>query len=434
MRQNFYKSEYSKHICIVGLALVSFFVISVVHTFVYADTVDDLKNKIKDTNTEIQKLEEEIKLYEKSLDKTATQAKSLKNELDALNLSKKKLETELKLTEKNLTTTTKTIGTLKTQISDTETSIDEKKFTIALSMRDLRLADDLSLVERFLLDQSFDSVTEYFDQYEKINTKIVDSISNLEDLQVNLSHKKTEQEKKEDELKKLKNNLSGQQKAVIDTTKQKDKLLLDTKNKESEYARILAEKIQLRAEFEKELFAYESELQIAIDPSKLPKKGAVLSWPVANVFITQQFGKTGSSGRLYASGTHNGIDLRATDGTKVLAALSGTVQATGNTDLKKNCYSYGKWILIKHPNGLSTLYAHLSSVSVSPGDSVTTGDVIAYSGHTGYVTGPHLHLTLLATEGVRVTQIPTATNCQGVTIPIGDPKAFLDPLLYLPSL
>ena len=89
---------------------------------------------------------------------------------------------------------------------------------------------------------------------------------------------------------------------------------------------------------------------------------------------------------------------------------------------------------MKHTNGLSTLYAHLSSISVSQGQTVVTGDIIGYSGRTGYVTGPHLHLTVLASEGVRVMPIPAGKtrNCTGVTIPLADTKAFLDPLLYLP--
>jgi murein DD-endopeptidase MepM/ murein hydrolase activator NlpD len=418
---------------------ISIFVFSLFFFFSYiltgvarADLADTIKSKIESKNSEIKKLEEEIKKYEASLNKTGEQAKSLKNELDNLNSSKKKLETELSLTQKNLDKTAGTIGVLATKITKTKSDIINKKFALVSSLRDIRDVDQISPVESMLSSKSLNEVSEYMEQIEKVNKSFSDIVHELELLNANLSGQKSEQEIKKTELSKLKNNLSGQKKAVLDTVSEKDKLLKVTKNQESNYKKILEEKIRLREEFEKELFKFESELKIAVDPSKLPtKKSGVLAWPLANVLLTQQFGKTGSSGRLYASGTHNGIDLRAADGTKVFASLSGTVQATGNTDAKTNCYSYGKWILIKHTNGLSTLYAHLSSISVNAGDKVATGDIIGYSGHTGYVTGPHLHLTVLASEGVKVMPIPTATNCGGVIIPIGTPQAFLDPLLYL---
>ena len=69
----------------------------------------------------------------------------------------------------------------------------------------------------------------------------------------------------------------------------------------------------------------------------------------------------------------------------------GTVLGTGNTDAIKGCYSFGRWVLIQHDNGLSTIYAHLATMLVSKGDAVSTGQLIGYSDTTGYAVGPHLH-------------------------------------------
>lgn len=400
-----------------------------------ADLAKDLQNKIDSTSQQIQKLEEEIRIYSTSLDKTTAEANSLKNELNALNLSKKKLEAELKLTNKNLDKTTKTISTLAEQIKETEYSIQKKRDTIASSLNNMRAIESVSIVESYLNSQGISEISKYIEQTETVNASIKKSIDELNSLDLKLGGQKKDQEAKKGELKKLQSSLSGQQKAIVDNANTKGKLLTDTKNQESTYQAILKEKLALKEAFEKDLFKFESELKIVIDPSKLPsQKAGILSWPLDKISVTQMFGKTSASGRLYSSGTHNGVDFRASDGTKVMAVASGIVTATGNTDLKKSCYSYGKWILIKHPNGLSSLYAHLSSMTVSPGDTVSVGDTIGYSGRTGYVTGPHLHLTILATEGVRVMQIPTATPCNGVTIPIGSPETFLDPLVYLAKI
>ena len=177
------------------------------------------------------------------------------------------------------------------------------------------------------------------------------------------------------------------------------------------------------------LFELESQLQYVLDPNSIPPAGkGVLRWPLASVFITQQFGKTSSSQRLYVSGTHNGVDFKAPIGTPVHAALTGTVMAT-NLGAVPNC-QYGKWVLIKHLNGLATLYAHLSEVSVQQGSTVTTGQVIGFAGNTGYAIGPHLHFGVYIAEAISFKNY-ICWNKAVVNIPIAPINAYLNPLVYL---
>jgi murein DD-endopeptidase MepM/ murein hydrolase activator NlpD len=89
--------------------------------------------------------------------------------------------------------------------------------------------------------------------------------------------------------------------------------------------------------------------------------------------------------------------------------------------------------MIKHENGLSTIYGHLSVISVSQGQSLSTGDLVGYSGNTGYTTGPHLHISVYATEGVRIEQYVNSRGCKQAVIPLADTKAYLDPMLYFPQ-
>jgi murein DD-endopeptidase MepM/ murein hydrolase activator NlpD len=182
------------------------------------------------------------------------------------------------------------------------------------------------------------------------------------------------------------------------------------------------------------LFAYESKLKIAIDPSAIPSaRAGILTWPTEKVTVTQYFGKTVSAQRLYVSGSHNGIDLRASIGTPIRAALSGTVTDTEAVYHRSGC-QYGKFVLIKHPNGLSTIYGHLSVVSVKPGDTVITGDTIGYSGDTGYATGPHLHFGVYATQGIRIVDSSSlgSSRCAGIKTVASPPAGYLDPMSYLP--
>ena len=228
---------------------------------------------------------------------------------------------------------------------------------------------------------------------------------------------------------------------VEESQKAKEKLLAETKSKEVTYQQMLAENLAKQKESEADLFRLESEIKFIFDPKSVPSpRPNILSWPLDTVFITQKFGKTVGASRLYASGSHNGLDFRASQGTRVLAMLSGTVEGTGNTDEQKGCYSYGRWVLIKHGNGLSSIYGHLSSSLVQKGQSIKTGEIIGYSGGTprvfgsGYSTGPHLHIGLFASAGVSVQQFVTSKACQKVFVPIASVDAYLDPLAYLPSL
>ena len=102
----------------------------------------------------------------------------------------------------------------------------------------------------------------------------------------------------------------------------------------------------------------------------------------------------------YSSGRyHGGVDFPCPSGSSVYAAESGTVILAMNLN-----YSYGHYIIIDHGNGLSTLYAHNTTLLVSVGSHVTKGQVIARSGSTGNSTGPHCHFEVRV-NGTRVNPL-----------------------------
>lgn len=86
---------------------------------------------------------------------------------------------------------------------------------------------------------------------------------------------------------------------------------------------------------------------------------------------------------------HTGVDLRAAIGTPIKSAISGTV-----VEYSTNNPSFGKYIKVKNGD-IVTVYAHCSKLNVKKGQQVKQGDIIAYSGDTGKVNGPHLHFEIL---------------------------------------
>lgn len=99
-----------------------------------------------------------------------------------------------------------------------------------------------------------------------------------------------------------------------------------------------------------------------------------------------------------ASTNHRATDIAVPIGTPVRAPWDGRITANW-TDTR---YGGGRSLKILHSNGLTTGYCHLSSAPLPSGTTVHQGDIIAYSGNTGNVTGPHLHLTLRDPSGNRI--------------------------------
>lgn len=117
--------------------------------------------------------------------------------------------------------------------------------------------------------------------------------------------------------------------------------------------------------------------QSSIEPSRGISQRNTLSWPITGK-ITCPFGSR-------KTGYHHGIDIAGNMGTPVHAAAAGTVSAAGYTSV------YGRYVIIDHPDGKQTLYAHAQKLYVKKGDRVNRGEVISLVGISGVTTGPHLH-------------------------------------------
>ncbi len=103
--------------------------------------------------------------------------------------------------------------------------------------------------------------------------------------------------------------------------------------------------------------------------------------PIKGNYVTSHYGYRPQFGR-----THKGIDLRAAIGDTVYSAFSGRVRLT-----RFERGGYGFYVIVRHENGLETVYGHLSRFLVKPDQYVKAGQPIALSGNTGRSTGPHLH-------------------------------------------
>lgn len=419
---------------LVFLSLIFFGGISV-FAQTASSTISDLQSKIDQRNGQIKQLEAEISQYNLEVTNASKQSQTLQSTLKTLDLTKKKLTTDLSLTEVKINKTQLTIQQLNDEISSTISQIDKNKNALGQIIQNMQISDDFDLFQTILSRKRISDIWDDIENVKNVQNQIFSVTAELKQLSADMITKQNQAKSQKNQLLALQTDLSGKKQVVENTTQEKATLLALTQNKESAFKALVQTKEQQKNQFEKELYDFESQLNLSIDKNSYPKPmNSILSWPLDEVFVTQKFGKTVGADRLYASGSHNGVDFRASIGTRVKSVLGGVVVGTGNTDIYPGCYSFGKWVMIKHDNGLSTVYGHLSVISVSTGQSVTTGDILGYSGNTGYTTGPHLHLGLYATQGVRIEKYVNSIGCKQATIPIADIKAYLDPLAYLPNL
>jgi len=416
--------------------------VAVYSTTVFAQSeVDQLREQIQERSDRLSEIQKEIAGLEDDLQKVGAEKSTLQKAINQLELERKKVEADISYTQNKIGATDLELSKLDIEIGGTEQTIEQDRAVVGKMLRRLDQTDQDHLIISML---RYDNLSEFWNEItelEQVRETMSDQVASLVTQKDILEGKYVDHSHKREELVELKDQYADQNTILTQSKRAKDDILQVTKSEEANYQTLLAQKKFAQEQLLKEVRDFESKLQFILDPTTIPSAGTqVFNWPLASIVITQYFGGTEFAARNAAvyggRAYHPGVDLGAAVGTKIFAPLSGTVRATGNTDAVSGCYSWGKWTLIDHANGLSTLYAHQSVISVSPGQAVQTGDIIGYVGNTGYTTGPHLHFTVYAKEGVSVrkfNEIKAVTSCGSATTPVAAPEAYLDPMNYLPA-
>ncbi len=412
-------------LCSLFLALLSQLPASPVH----AQSAAQLEAQIATHNKQIADLQAEIARYQKELNVLATKKNTLQSTIDTLALEQKQLATKIQVTQNKISAANLQLSELSLSIRDTESSIESNEIAIAKTLRTTAQKESSPLIIAMLHAESLGDAWSAIDAAAQLNRALREDIKTLETAKVELSDHRDAVAKTKSELVALQTQLSTEKRSVDASKNAQQKLLSETKNQEANYQKLIAAKQAEQSAFQAALFELATQLQYVVDPKRIPPAGkGVLGWPVDNVFITQEFGETVAAQRLYTTRSHNGMDFRASIGTPIRASASGTVIGV-NLGAVKYC-QYGKWVLIKHANGLATLYAHLSEVDVQKGSIVTRGQVIGLSGDTGYATGPHLHFGVYLAEALAFKEY-TCKSGYTVTIPVAPIPAYLNPMSYL---
>lgn len=424
----------------LGKSIFTVFVFLVLTPGVFAQSVSELEAQIKSRNSDIQTLQSDLQKLQKELGELNKKSNTLGNAVNELDTTRKKLLTEIKIAEDKIKSTNNSISILESDIADKETSINKSKKAISSGIRKMYELDSENITYSILSKKNFSDALNQTNEIISFQKNLRDKVEELKLAQAGLTKTISEKEQAKEKLENYKTEVNGQKIVVEKNKEEKSTLLKETKNQESEYQKIIKEKEKLRAEFEAELQELESKIKFQLDPNSYPApKNGILSWPLDNVLITQRFGLTESSATLYNyrtgawQGKHAGIDMRANND-KVYAMAEGVVMGTGDTDGVCPRASTGVWVLIKYDNGLANTFFHLTASTVKAGQRVKAGDLVAYSGNTGYSTAPHLHIGVMPASLVSVKTWPSA-GCPGkmYTTPVVAGSQYLNPLDYLPK-
>lgn len=363
---------------VMAILMIAGFLVSALNVFAVTKAqVDALKTKVAEAG----KRKNELK----------AQLSGLTNDLSALQKQISLLDSQIEAQQDEIDAQEELLTELTQMIADKTIELEESERQQAEQYDQLRsrlrymvehgTASSLSIL------LSSDSFSDFLNRYEIIRQISLRDENLFEQLKAIRDKVLTEKQELEDTKKEAEDTKAQMEanKAELEAQmeakrKQMESIQLAQKNVKDAYAAMIETEDELMAQYKKAAAEYAAQSTYV---------GGTFMWPLpaGNNVVTCKYGMrthpiTGKRK------LHTGVDLRAATGTKVYAANKGTVTTSGYSS------AWGNYIIISHGGGITTLYAHLSKRSVSKDDKVKQGDIIGYSGNTGYSTAPHLHFEI----------------------------------------
>lgn len=383
-------------IVLVGLLLLPFFAFAENGAASENPDVTELNRQIEQKRERVKELEKSIEVYKKKIEQKRTEAASLTNQMAILDNHIAKVELDIEATEEKVETIALEIESLELAIEEKEQTIEKQKAILAEFIRTLHQKSGVSIIE---VMATYEDFSEFFNQVqylESIESDIADSTRSLKVAKATIEEKKKANQDRQTSYLELQEKLEQKKKDLDEQIYLKEDLLEQTESSEMTYQTLLSSLKKQYQQIEQEIVSIEQQVRARLeDQDKLEQDTSFdgkLSWPTPSRYVTAYFHDPTYPYRNVFE--HNAIDIRAGQGTPIRAASSGYVGRAKHCS-SASCYSY---VMIIHSGGISTVYGHLSSISVSADQFVARGDVIGYSGGTPgtvgagpFVTGPHLH-------------------------------------------
>lgn len=319
------------------------------------DQLDDIRDQQKDVKSDISQKLKDLRTLDSKIQER-------EGEIDELETRIRGLLTQ--------------IDYKKAELSESEKNYKEYMELFNQRLRAMYMNSDMDYMELMLTAQSISELAVRLDMVSYIAESDQKLLEDLNNTKILIRHQKYELELSEQEMRTKKQT-------VVDA---KAELEVSSAEKQSLY-NDLQDRYEDLKKAEDEIEAQEKAVGEEIKRLQMERDyvGGEMTWPAPGYYrVTSKFGQRFHP-VLKRWKLHTGMDLGVPSGSKIVAANEGVVL------IAKYNVAYGNYIVIDHGGGITTLYAHNKKLLVSPGQTVKRGQVISYSGSTGYSTGPHLH-------------------------------------------
>ncbi len=405
------RTSKSKQFLFLILGTISLFLpFSIAIGYQSDDSVNEeirgLNGEISNNRSLIEQLDKRKKEYTREINKKREEAKTLANELSIIENKVARAEIEIENTKAQIKEVNLEVKKTEIEIDNKTGKIEQEKKNIANIIKLIYKESDASTLEILLLNDSLADFLNRVKYLEDINKEMGDSLDQLKKLKTELEKEKVVLDAKNEDLSKLKSELERNKVALENEKDNKNYILEETKNSESQYQSLLAAAKKEQDSAEAEIASLEKQVRLKMESLKKDKiqlNSGGFTWPVSGRYVTTYFHDPEYPFRYVYE--HPAIDIRSPQGSPIYAPADGYV---ARVNIKGTSYGY---IMLIHGDGLSTVYGHTTRSAVSEDDYVTQGQVIGYSGGLPgtigsgrMTTGPHLHFEVRK-DGVPVNPL-----------------------------
>ncbi|MBR4949360.1 MAG: peptidoglycan DD-metalloendopeptidase family protein [Clostridia bacterium] len=359
---------------IISFLLIFSFLISLGFT-VFASQADNLRQELDDISQKQQEYKDKIEESKQDIKEKENEKENLDNYLNA---TKDKIDVYDEMIDK----LDDELDALEEDLASAEDELESQIEVYKKRIRSSYMDGEVSFLE-VLFDSG--TVSEFLvrlDSQRRIAENDKKIIENMEEVKKKISASVSSVQTKKNQQTSLKANLQSEKKNYEKELKQAENAISRLENDVAAYTKKL-EKIEQDEE------RIRNEIK-NLSNSNSAYVGGEFAWPLPG--YTRISSPYGMRVHPVVGGNrfHNGIDLPAPKGTKIVAANSGKIIK------KQYSSSWGNYVVIDHGGGKTTLYAHASAFAkISVGDTVERGQTIAYVGTTGWSTGNHLHFSIM---------------------------------------
>lgn len=370
------------------------------------DEVNDLNGAVKAKEQSLKELDGVILKYKDRIDQQSSAQSSLQNQLVLLENRVAEKELSIQRTRGQIDLSNLELQRVKTQIEIERQTLARREAALGGIIAEIQDQDAVGEFEAFIARPSLSDYFTRMEELSRVENDLTDATGAVKEVKLGLEEKKGQLEEYRVALQDKSRALEKEQQQLEMEQAAKTSLLAETQDQETEFQRILYELRQQKQQDANDIAGLEDRIKAKLDTidEALARGDVLLNWPIKpQKGISAYFhDQTYPFRKLFE---HPGVDVPTPVGTPVRAAAGGYVayNRTGK--------QYGNYVMIVHPGGIATVYAHLSHFTAKPDTYIERGEIVGLSGGrpgdqgAGLSTGPHLHFEMRE-DGIPVDPLP----------------------------